>query len=53
MYIFANPVQHDYSKHITMDYHFVQEQITDGDLVIRYIPTWLQTADIFTKGLSS
>ena len=48
----ANPVEYDRSKHIAVDYHFVHERLADGDLVIRYIPTRLQTADIFTKGLT-
>jgi len=52
-YMFVNPVQHDRSKRITVDYHFVQEWIVDGDLVIRHISTRLQVANIFTKGLSS
>jgi len=30
-----------------------RERVAHGDLVIRYIPTKLQLADIFTKGLSS
>lgn len=35
----ANPVQHDRSKHIAVDYHFVQERVPHGDLIGRYIPT--------------
>ena len=52
-YLSANSVQHDRSKHIAVGHHFVQERVVDGDLVIRYIPIKLQTADIFTKGLSA
>ena len=52
-YMMVNPVQHDRSKHIAVDYHFVHERVALGDLVVRYIPTQLQLADIFTKGLSS
>ena len=48
----TNPVQHDRSKNIAVDFHFVREQVADGDLVIRYIPTTLHTANIFTKRLS-
>lgn len=44
---------HDRSKHITVDYHFVRERVSHGDLVIRYVPMKLQLADIFTKGLPS
>ena len=51
-YMSANPVQHDCSKHIAVDYHFVWERVVDGDLVFHYIPIRLQVVDVFTKGLS-
>ena len=38
-YMEVNPVQHDRSKHIMVDYHFVHERVTYGVLVVRYIPT--------------
>ena len=49
----ANPVHHDHSKHIAINYHFVRERVAAGELVVCYIPTMLQIADIFPKGLSS
>ncbi|CAH9095014.1 unnamed protein product [Cuscuta europaea] len=52
-YLTANPVQHAQSKHIQIDYHFVQERVAHGELVVKYVPTHLQVADIFTKSLSS
>ncbi|CAH9139392.1 unnamed protein product [Cuscuta epithymum] len=52
-YLTANPVQHARSKHIQIDYHFVRERVAHGDLVVKYIPTQLQLADIFIKSLSS
>ncbi|CAH9088823.1 unnamed protein product [Cuscuta epithymum] len=52
-YLTANPVQHARSKHIQIDYHFVWERVAHGDLVLKYITTQLQLADIFTKSLSS
>lgn len=48
----VNPVLHDRSKHIAVDYHFVRERVSHGDLVVRYVSTKLQL-DIFTKGLPS
>ncbi|XP_021837772.2 uncharacterized mitochondrial protein AtMg00810-like [Spinacia oleracea] len=51
-YLAVNPVQHDRSKHIKIDYHFVRERVAHGDLVVRYVPDELQIVDIFTKGLS-
>ncbi|PKI31512.1 hypothetical protein CRG98_048093 [Punica granatum] len=38
-YLAANPVQHDLSKHIVVDYHFVKEKITRGGLLVRYVLT--------------
>ncbi|CAH9137156.1 unnamed protein product, partial [Cuscuta epithymum] len=52
-YLAVNPIQHDRSKHIKIDYHFVRERVAHGDLVVKYVPTQLQLADIFTKNLSS
>ncbi|CAH9100104.1 unnamed protein product, partial [Cuscuta epithymum] len=51
-YLTANPVQHARSKHIQIDYHFVRERVAHGphgDLVVKYVHTHLQLADIFTK----
>ncbi|CAH9090144.1 unnamed protein product [Cuscuta epithymum] len=51
-YLSTNPIQHARSKHISIDYHFVRERVSHGDLVVRYVPTQFQLADIFTKCLS-
>ena len=34
----VNPVQHDRSKYIVVDYYFVHKWIADGDLIIHYVP---------------
>ncbi|KAL9251324.1 Retrovirus-related Pol polyprotein from transposon RE1-like protein [Drosera capensis] len=52
-YLVLNPILHARSKHVVVDYHFVRERVSYGDLVVRYVPTHLQLADIFTKALSS
>ena len=52
-YLTINPVQHGRSKHINIDYHFVRERVAHGDLLVRYVPTQLQLADILTKALYS
>lgn len=47
-YINANPMQHDHDKHIGTGYHFVLQQLVDGNLVVHHIPTKLRIC--FTKG---
>ena len=46
-----NPVFHAWTKHIEVHYHFVRERVLSGEVVLQYIPTDRQTADIFTKPL--
>jgi hypothetical protein len=48
-----NLVFHARSKHIEMHYHFVQEQVLEGKVTIKYIKTNSQPADAFTKPLGS
>ncbi|KAL9273222.1 Serine/threonine-protein kinase AFC2-like protein [Drosera capensis] len=52
-YLALNSVFHARSKHVAVDYHFVRERVSHGDLIVRYVPTHLQLANIFTKSLSS
>ena len=43
---------HVHTKHIEVDYHFVQEKVLRRDLQIKYIATGDQLANVFTKSLS-
>lgn len=48
-----DPVQHDRTKHIEIDRHFIKEKISGGILCIPYVKTGDQLADVLTKSLSS
>ncbi|KAI5346452.1 hypothetical protein L3X38_014331 [Prunus dulcis] len=49
----SNPVYHSRIKHLDIDYHFVREKVQKKDLLVQYVPTEEQVADVFTKGLHS
>ena len=53
IYMSANPIQHQRTKHIEIDLHFVRERVALGDVRVLHVPTTSQFADIFTKGLPS
>ena len=48
----ANPVFHSRMNHIEVDVHYVREQVLDKKLVVSYVPSVEQVADLFTKPLS-
>jgi hypothetical protein len=53
VYLSTNSVQHQRTKHVEINLHFVRERVTVGDVRVLSVPTMLQFADIFTKGLPS
>ena len=53
VYMSSNPVQHQRTKHVEIDLHFVRERVALVDLRVLHVPTSSQYADIFTKGLPS
>lgn len=47
-----NPTQHDKSKHVEINRHFIQENIENKIIHLKHIPSNQQAADIFTKPIS-
>jgi hypothetical protein len=51
VYLSTNSVQHQRTKHVDIDLHFVRERVAIGDVRVLHVPTTSQFVDIFTKGL--
>jgi hypothetical protein len=46
-----NGVRSDRTKHVDVKYHFVTESVESGEVVLKWVSTHDQHADIFTKAL--
>jgi hypothetical protein len=52
VYLSTNIVQHQRTKHVEIDLHFIHERVAIGDVHVLHVLMTSQFADIFTKGLS-
>ena len=48
-----NSIQHDRTKHIEIDRHFIKEKLEEGVVCMSNVPSEHQLANILTKGLNS
>ena len=49
--IVKNHVQHDRMKHVRIDRSFIKREIEEGGIVLSYMPSKDQVADVFTKAM--
>ncbi|GJT78761.1 ribonuclease H-like domain-containing protein [Tanacetum coccineum] len=53
IYLSVNPMQHQRTKHIENDIHFVRDMATKSQVHVLHVPSRYQYVDIFTKVLPS
>jgi ATP sulfurylase len=46
-----NPVQHDRTKHVEINRHFIKGKLDRGIICMPYVSSSSQIADVLTKGL--
>jgi hypothetical protein len=48
-----NPVLHQRTKHVKVAWHVVRQAIAEGDVLVKFVPSVLQDADVLTKALDA
>lgn len=48
-----DPVQHDRTKHVEVDRHFIKDHLKKGHICTPFVLTHNQLTDLFTKGLGT
>jgi len=47
-----NPIFHDHSKNINIQYHYLEDRVQKGAIVFKYVLLNLQVANILTNPLA-
>ena len=53
IYVGENPIFHECTKHIEVDYHLVRDKVQEKVIRLFFTPAHTQLADLFTKALCS
>ena len=51
-YLTTTPIFYSYSKHLEFNFHFVRDKVQNKEMLVQYLSTYDQIADILTKALS-
>jgi hypothetical protein len=52
-FLAANPMFHACTKHVEIDYHFIRERVQNRELLIQFLSSKDQIADVMTKPVTT
>lgn len=53
IYVASKPVYQQRMRHVEVDYHYIREKVTRREIIVGYVSSTYQLADLLTKGLSA